>query len=192
MTDAELARCGGERAFAELYRRFAPLAGATARRLLRDAAEADDVVQETFMIVFQQLERLVDPAALRRWIVQIAISRAHRRIRRRSFAMRDVEPDRQLSPELGPESRVELQRIVRVLYMPAPLRVPWILRHVVGAELVDIAAACECSVATIKRRLAEAEAVIARRISDHRAASAREKLRDASPRSRSCRNVHEQ
>jgi RNA polymerase sigma-70 factor (ECF subfamily) len=191
MTDAELARSGGERAFAELYRRFAPLAASIARRLLRDTVEADDVVQETFMIVFLQLERLVDPDALRRWIVQIAISRAYRRIRRRSLAMHDVEIDRQVSPELGPELRVELQRIVRALYMPATLRVPWTLHHVVGAELVDIAAACECSVATIKRRIAEADAVVARRISDHRAASTTGKLRDASPRSRSYNDADE-
>src|SRR5262245_63511565 len=64
-----------------IYRRHVGLIAATAQRLLRDPNDVDDVVQETFLIGFEQLDRLVEPAALRGWLVRIAVSRVHRRFR---------------------------------------------------------------------------------------------------------------
>ena len=63
------------------YRRYVDLVGATALRLLRHRAEAEDVVQETFLIAFQRLGQLRDSAAVKTWLVRIAISRSRRRYR---------------------------------------------------------------------------------------------------------------
>jgi RNA polymerase sigma-70 factor (ECF subfamily) len=41
--------------------------------------------------------------------------------------------------------------------MPVDLRIPFALRFVDGMELRDVAEACDCSLATVKRRLASAE-----------------------------------
>ena len=48
--------------------------------------------------------------------------------------------------------------------MPLKLRTPWVLRHVVGCSLDDIAAACECSLATVKRRISDADDRVARHL----------------------------
>src|SRR5262245_10351512 len=168
--DSQLARraqAGDGAALAAIYRRYAPLATATARRLLRDSADVEDVVQETFLIVFEQLGRLTEPAALRGWISRIAVSRAHRRFRaqRAASAVSHDDPqlvlDRQVSGDASPEHVAELSLIDRALHMPPGLRAPWVLRHVAGVALEDIAAMCACSLATVKRRLTEAEAIIA-------------------------------
>ena len=46
--------------------------------------------------------------------------------------------------------------------LPARERAAWLLRHVEGYELAEVARLCECSLATAKRRIAAAERVIAR------------------------------
>jgi RNA polymerase sigma-70 factor (ECF subfamily) len=68
----------------------------------------------------------------------------------------------QASNDASPEQRAELALVDRALSrMPLKLRTPWVLRHVLGERLEDVAAACNCSLATVKRRLAEAETVVA-------------------------------
>jgi RNA polymerase sigma-70 factor (ECF subfamily) len=50
--------------------------------------------------------------------------------------------------------------------LPAALRVPWLLRHVEGHEVRELAALCGMSLATAKRRLALADERVARRLRD--------------------------
>ena len=53
-----------------------------ATRLLSKRSDADDVVQDTFVMAFQRIGSLRDPAALRGWLGQIAVSFVRRRLRR--------------------------------------------------------------------------------------------------------------
>lgn len=167
VADGELvrrARDGAGWALEMIYRRHVGLVATTARRLLRDPSDVDDVVHETFLIAYEKLDRLIDGDALRGWLVKIAVSRVHRRFRWRRFTtlLGGQDPsavlEEQVSHEAGPDQRAELALIDRALArMPLPLRTAWVLRNVVGCQLEDVAAACECSLATIKRRIAEAE-----------------------------------
>src|SRR5437867_4273653 len=124
LADAELVRRaaqGDEWAHAMIYRRHVGLVAATARRLLRNASDVDDVVQETFLIVFEKLGDLLDAEVLRGWLVKIAISRVHRRFRwRRVVALLGGEGpeallEEQASTEASPEQRAELALIDRAL-----------------------------------------------------------------------------
>jgi len=168
--DAELVRRARERdewATEMIYRRYVRLVASTAQRLLRSDGDVDDIVQETFLIAFEQLDRLVEPAALRGWLAQIAVSRVHRRFRwhkwTRLWSGVELEASLhdQASGEASPEQRAELALIDRALArMPLKLRTPWVLRHVIGYQLDDIATACQCSLATVKRRITDAEAIV--------------------------------
>ncbi|MBP6631326.1 MAG: RNA polymerase sigma factor [Kofleriaceae bacterium] len=171
-SDAELvhrARSGDGWAHEVIYRRYVGLVGNVAGRLLRSSDDVDDVIQDTFLIAFEQLDRLVEPAALRGWLVRIAVSRVHRRFRWRRLSRLwspgggEIAPalEDQASHDASPAQRAELALIDRALErLPTQQRTPWVLRHVVGCALEDIALACECSLATIKRRISSAEAVI--------------------------------
>ncbi len=170
VADAELvARARTRDAWAEemIYRRHAPLVASTARRLLRDPVEAADVVQETFLIAFQKLGALADPAALRGWLARIAVSRVHRRWRWRRVRFWSAMVDEESLAEVAdagvsPERRTELALIDGALRaLPLKLRVPWVLRHVVGYSLDEVATACDCSLASVKRYLGRAEAELA-------------------------------
>jgi RNA polymerase sigma-70 factor (ECF subfamily) len=173
--DAELVeRARGGDGWAEemIYRRHVGAVASTARRLLRDPAEAADVVQETFLIAFEKLGSLGEPGALRGWLARIAVSRVHRRWRWRRLKLwgAAVEDESLLdvaAPGLTPPERAELAMIdERLRAMPVKLRVPWVLRHVVGYSLDEVATACECSLASVKRYLVKAEAEIAAAIAD--------------------------
>ncbi len=54
--------------------------------LIRDAAEADDLVQETFIRAHRQREMLRDPAAMESWLYQIATHVSIDRMRQRAKA----------------------------------------------------------------------------------------------------------
>jgi RNA polymerase sigma-70 factor, ECF subfamily len=68
---------GGQNALSVLFRRYARLVRAVGRRMLRDSAEADDLVQEVFLYIHRRSElfdRSKGPA--RSWIFQVAYTQA--------------------------------------------------------------------------------------------------------------------
>ncbi len=169
VTDAELvARARARDAWAEemIYRRHAPQIASIARRLLRDPVEAADVTQETFLIAFQKLGALAEPAALRGWLARIAVSRVHRRWRWRKVRFWAVTGDDESLADVAdagvaPDRKTELALIDEALRaIPVKLRVPWVLRHVIGYSLDEVATACDCSLASVKRYLVRAEAAV--------------------------------
>ena len=156
-----------------LYRRHAAGLLAMTCRLLANRGEAEEVVQDTFVTAFEQLGSLREPAAVRGWMGQIAVSLVRRRFRRRKLA-RLVGLDRGADDATlesladggaSADQRAELALVDRVLGgMKAPLRIAWMLRHVEGLELTEVAAHADCSLATVKRRIAEADAIVERHV----------------------------
>ncbi|HMI93736.1 MAG TPA: sigma-70 family RNA polymerase sigma factor [Polyangiales bacterium] len=154
------------RAEEQLYRRHAPAVLAIATRLLGRSGEAEDVAQDSFVIAFERLAQLERPALFRGWVVRIAVSQVHRRFRRRkllrALGLDRGEDDASLAnlaqPSLDAETRADLARVDAALQrLPAAERVAFVLRHVEGYEHAEAAALCDCSLATIKRRLQRAE-----------------------------------
>jgi RNA polymerase sigma-70 factor (ECF subfamily) len=159
---------GGDRWAEEaIYRRHVRTITGLALRLLRNRAEMEDVVQDTFVAAFEHLGALRDGAALRGWLAQIAVSQVRRRLRRRRLlgllgldrTVEDATLEALASPGLLGEARAELGALDRLLAtLPDEQRIAWMLRHVEGDELEDVALACACSLATVKRRIAAADA----------------------------------
>jgi RNA polymerase sigma-70 factor (ECF subfamily) len=157
-----------------MYRRHAHYLLAVSTRLLSNRSEAEEVVQDTYVVGFEQLHNLRNPAALRAWLAQIAISLVRRRLRRARLLRilgLDRSPDDATlaalaAPHLRPEDRAELALVDRMLdRMPTDLRIAWMLRRVEGLALAEVASACARSLATVKRRVAAADALVARYVS---------------------------
>ncbi len=152
-----------------LYRRYVKLVWSTALHMVGNRADAQDVVQDTFVEAFRDVASLRSHAALRPWLLRISVHQAHRRFRRRKLLRRlgldrsidDAPLDTLLHEEASPEQRGELRSIERALRdVTAAERFAWILRYVDGHSLEEVAAASECSLATVKRRLARAQALV--------------------------------
>lgn len=169
VSDTELVRrASAGNAWAEeaIYRRYAALVLGTARRLLADSVEAQDVAQETFVAAFAAWPQLREPARLKQWLLQIAISKVHRRFRRRKLlralgfadSVDDATLDKLARPDCTPELRAELLLVSRALdRVSTSERIAWMLRHVEGLSLEEVAQECDCSLATAKRRISSAQ-----------------------------------
>ena len=172
VTDADLVRraCRGDRWAEEmLYRRHAEFVLGICGRLLRHPSDAEDVVQDAYVDAFEQLTSLREPQLFRRWLTGIAVHKVHRRLRRRRLlrilGFADLHTEQSLesclasgaSPEVYADI-VCLDHALRNLADAA--RIAWQLRYVEGYRLEEIAELCHCSLATAKRRIANAELVV--------------------------------
>ena len=150
----------------QLYLRHVRYIAGMAARILRSVDDAEDVVQETFVIAFSKLGSLRDRTAFRGWLASIAISQMHRLFARRRLLRLfgldrglDDAPLDELAREDSPvEARSELAALDLVLQqLPVKQRIAWMLRHVEGEPLEAVAEACRCSRATAKRWIAAAD-----------------------------------
>jgi len=169
LLDAELvarARRKDRSAEAALYRAHVDAVASVAVRLLGRSSDAEDVVQDAFVTALTRIDQLRDGTLFRAWVMRITVHEVHRRFRRRKLLRAlglDRGDDDATLARLGvsllaPEQRAELAALDRVLArLPSRERIVWMLRHVEGQELAEIASACEASVASIKRWLAKAD-----------------------------------
>jgi RNA polymerase sigma-70 factor (ECF subfamily) len=126
--------------------------------------ELVDVVQDVFLSVMRNAHQLKDPAALPGWIGSLAVFTARGYIRRRRrwrwirfLAPEDV-PD-QPTAEHDAVGTATMRAVYRAIEgLPTDERLAFSLRFVAELELTEVAAACQVSLATIKRRLSRAEA----------------------------------
>jgi RNA polymerase sigma-70 factor (ECF subfamily) len=164
----------GDRAGEEmLYRRHASSVLRLATRLLRSNEEAADVLQDAFVTAFEDLGDLREPEAFCAWVHRITVRLVHRRFRRRcllGFLGLDKKHDEVSLESLADESASQEAR-VELRWLDAALaridgneRMAWMLRHVEGLALEEVAVACDCSLATVKRRIAAAELVVRRHL----------------------------
>ncbi len=154
-----------------LYRRHAHRLVMLATHLLANRADAEDAVQDAFIEAFRDLEKLREHAAFAPWITRITVHQVHRRYRRRRLRriVGMLSPGSaehgllaSARPELSPELHAELALIDAALrVVPPKHKVPWILRYVEGYTLVEVADACACSLASAKRHVQRANAVVA-------------------------------
>ncbi len=142
-------------------------------RLLGRSAEVDDAAQDTFARALERLGDLRDRDALQSWLTSIAVNEARRRLGRRRWmrvlgldrSIDDVPLDRLARDDVPPEVRQELSSLFAVVQtLGAVERVAWSLKRIEGWGLGEIAQACACSLATVKRRIAAADRRIQRQL----------------------------
>lgn len=139
------ARAGDRAAFGALYERYASTVHGIA--LARVAApEAQDLVQEVFLVALEAIATLQDPARFGAWLVAIARNRALDRLRARGRAaseegmdFQELEDPRPGEPADEEEARAAL---AAVRTLPAAYRETLILRLVEGLSGPEIAARC--------------------------------------------------
>jgi RNA polymerase sigma-70 factor, ECF subfamily len=162
----ERARQADQAAFAELYRRHAGYLAGVVYRLMGDDTELDDIVQEAFADAAKALDSLVEAGLVRPWLVTIAVRRARRHLwRRRQRWFLGMALTRLSARASDPADRREVDELYDALdRLPRDLRVPWVLHRIEQLSLPEVAGACEISLATAKRRVAEAARRLERRL----------------------------
>jgi len=173
-SDAELAsriRRGDRWAEEAFYRRHVQDVVGLAQRLLGNSADAEDTAQEAFVTAFQIWHQLRDVERVRAWLMQITVRNVQRKFRRRRLlrllgldrSFDDLPLDALAREDSSAETRSELAALDSALKRVLPeARLAWMLRYVEGLPLNEVAAQCDCSLATVKRRIQAAQQRIQR------------------------------
>jgi RNA polymerase sigma-70 factor (ECF subfamily) len=161
-------RADDETAFTELYRRHARYVAGVVYSLLGNDGDLDDVVQETFVDAQAGVREIDDPGAVRRWLVVIAIRRVHRLLARRRLRRWYTDRLAELAPRAcDPRDAGHVEDVYDALDRIAPpLRIVWILARIGSMPLQEVADVCEISLATVKRRLADADVRLERKLAE--------------------------
>lgn len=176
-SDEELVRrvCAGETALFEvLMRRYNARVYRAVRALLRDEDEAEDVMQQAYVLAFTHLEQFKGSARFSTWLLRIAVNEAllHLRKRSRLVALDGGADDtleagmkRMDRPTPDPERRLAERELVRLLEtsidaLPASSRMVLMLREVDGLSTAETAEVLSVSEDVVKTRLHRARALL--------------------------------
>jgi RNA polymerase sigma-70 factor (ECF subfamily) len=179
----ERLRAGEAAAFDRLVQERSGEVYALLYRMTEDPEEARDLTQETFLRIFQSIDRFRGDADLKTWIYRIAINQARNRWRWWRRRRRDVtvsldaqdsgheQPfsarlkDGGLDPEqetLLHEREMALRSALHML--GRSYREVVILRDVEGLSYEEVAATLEISIGTVKSRLSRGRQELRRKI----------------------------
>jgi RNA polymerase sigma-70 factor, ECF subfamily len=157
------------------FRQYSSYVARIGTRILgRDDDEIDDLVQDVFTRAATGLKRMTEAAEVRGWLGTVTVRVAVRRLRlRRLRSFVRLQSDdlptaaEPISPFASPEERATILSVYRILdRLPARQRAAWVLRHVEGERLEEVAQHCGCSLATAKRLIGRAETWIERNTRD--------------------------
>jgi len=167
-TDEEIVervKAGDTALYEVIMRRYNQRLYRVARAILRDDAEAEDVMQDAYVRAFEHLHQFAGRAPFSAWLTRIAVHEAlgRLRLRRRSSPLDDTERDGELDMKMvetspDPEqsaSRAELGHLLEeaVLGLPERYRAVVMLRDVEDLSTAETAAALDLTEHNVKVRL---------------------------------------
>lgn len=173
LDDAALVACAlaGERdAFRQIMQRCNQRMFRVVRGVIRNEAEAEDVVQEAYVHGYEKLASFRGEASLATWLTRIALNEAYGRLRRRrdSVDIDDIDlsasvaaqliafPGHVLSDDPAEEAaRTQMRRLLEqaVDALPEAFRLVYLLRDVEGCSVEETALALALRPETVKTRL---------------------------------------
>ena len=151
--------------FDALFRSYSAYVVGLASRLLGSGdSDLEDVVQDVFWLASRRIAKIPDLIQARGWLATVTTRVVRRKLLRRRFrALFHASPASRDVPAYGAtaEEHAVLARLYEILEgLPTEQRLAWSLRYLQGEQLDAVAAACGCSLATAKRRVAAAKSVI--------------------------------
>lgn len=158
----ERCRRGELGAFEEMYNRHAAKLYNLAHRMLGNAADAEDAVQDTFLLAHRRLDSFRGEAALGTWLYRLAVNQCLDRLRSR--AGREAQATDSLDKPAStwqpagradsPVERMDLKRAIARL--PEGSRSVFVLHDVEGLEHREIGKLLGISEGTSKSQLHKA------------------------------------
>lgn len=175
----ECLRAGDEKCYEILVRQLGPQVLATAQRYLRSEADAADCMQDTFLVVFESINRFERRSSLSTWIRGITINQCLMRLRKQArrqeqsidhmLPIFDEHGDRieAASPrQAGAISKSidaeQMREIVRqnINTLPDDFRLVLLLRDIDGYTTKEAAAILGIKINAVKTRLHRARSAL--------------------------------
>jgi len=170
------ARLGDAIAFEGIVAWLHPWVFRWALTFARDIDEADEITQETFVLVHRKLEQFRGDSALQGWVYlitrRVALQR-HRKARRREWLAESSIPGLETVYNTDPGARVDRQRVTEYIRhfftaLPARQREVFDLVDLQGHDPSEVAEMIGVKAATVRANLFKARASIrAHILSEH-------------------------
>lgn len=151
------AQQGDHDAFGRLVERYYRAAYASAYGVLGNSSDAEEIAQETFVQVFQKLDRLREPGAFTSWVWRIARDtalkhiRKHKRIRPVAETPEVESEDRPHSPLIAAEEKEQL--LAALGEIPEDMREALLMRYWEELEYEEMATRTGVSAAALYQRV---------------------------------------
>jgi len=179
MSDAALVKRairGDGAAFEAIMRRHNQLMFRTARAIMRNDTDAEDVIQESYLRAWRSLATFRSESKLSTWLVRITVNEALGRLRRTSAQVIPLEatmisPKPEIAaaltdePERGPEQALQRSQIrslmeARIDKLPEAYRAVFMLRAVEDMSVKEVAQALDLPEATVRTRFFRARSLL--------------------------------
>ncbi len=158
---------GGDTAIYEiLMRRYNQRLYRVAFSILRNDGEAEDVMQEAYVLAYQHLDQFAGDAKFSTWLTKIAVHEALKRIRRRQSSggiQASLDTDLQImdslrTPTRDPERQAYDEQLRLILEqaidsLPDGYRSVFVFRAVEGLSVAETAACLDLGEEAVKTRL---------------------------------------
>ncbi|GCE77588.1 RNA polymerase sigma factor [Cellulomonas biazotea] len=169
---ARRAALGDRGAFESVVDRHGPALYRYARRMLDDASDTEDCVQEAFAAAWTSLPHFAGRSTLRTWLFAITAHKVRSWQRRRArmalplpFAPQEEVDGGAVDPVSSAEGTDLLDALQRALLeLPAGPRSTWLLREVEGLSYEQIAEVSGTTASTVRGQLHRARAHLIRRM----------------------------
>lgn len=171
---------GDQRAFALLVEKYQRKLGRLLGRMIRDPAEVEDVVQESFIKAYRALPNFRGDSAFYTWLYRIGINTAKNHLvamGRRPNLTSDIEVEDAENFEDGdelrtvdtPESELMSKEIAKTVKdameaLPEELKSAITLREIEGLSYEEIAGLMNCPIGTVRSRIFRAREAIAEKL----------------------------
>jgi RNA polymerase sigma-70 factor (ECF subfamily) len=194
--DAEVIRQvlqGNTAMFELLMRRYNERVYRTARGIVRDEQEAEDVMQQAYVNAFTHLRQFNGSAQFSTWLTRIAINESLARVRRQGRyevfdeELPNLEAFMSSHPSENPERQAftgELRELLEwaIDTLPDGMREVFVLREVEGLSTSEVAECLSVTEDVVKTRLSRGRAALRRVLLERTGATAPEAFQFYRPR----------
>lgn len=173
LTDPEIARrigAGDENALQLLMRRHNQTLHRTARSILKDDAEAEDAVQEAYLLAYRSIGSFRGEARLSTWLVRIVVNQSIARLRKRTRRAEVIQLGGEAAAGGGepmelPEHaavRDEVRRLLeaKIDALPDAFRTVFVLRGIEDFTVEEAAKSLGIPEATVRTRFFRAKGLL--------------------------------
>ncbi len=176
----ERAQRGDKHAFGLLVEKYQRKLGRLLSRMIRDQAEVEDVVQESFIKAYRALPNFRNDSAFYTWLYRIGINTAKNHLvamGRRPRAVPEIEVEDAENFEGGdelrtiatPETELMSKQVAQAVNdavgsLPEELRAAISLREIEGLSYEEIATLMNCPIGTVRSRIFRARETIAEKL----------------------------
>jgi RNA polymerase sigma-70 factor, ECF subfamily len=154
--------------FEQLMRRHNRALYRTARSIVKDDAEAEDVLQEAYLLAFRAMENFRGESSIGTWLTRIVINQAIARSRKRSRMADIIQLDGEAAMDEHHEQpeqallRSQARRLIerKIDGLPDAFRTVFVLRALEEMTVEETAACLDIPQATVRTRYFRARGLL--------------------------------